>query len=89
MKSLEEATAKKAKLLQTRNQNAKHKPSLAIKSPIVLKNASVEETVKEVIATKEEEEASEDKSRAYSMALKEKKIYGALLDHLQTTVKKK
>ncbi|XP_014209081.1 helicase SKI2W [Copidosoma floridanum] len=87
MEAWDQAMLKRKKMQQTKFLNTKHKPSLAIKSPIVPKNASVEETVNEVIASKEEEEAAEDKARLNSIAAKEKRMYSALLEHLESTDK--
>ncbi|XP_058790896.1 superkiller complex protein 2 isoform X2 [Phymastichus coffea] len=81
----EEGLAKQAKLQQTKYQYAKQKPALVMK-PVtaVLKNASVEETVSTVAALEEEEEKLEDKIRANVITTKEKRIYNALLEYLQS-----
>ncbi|KAL7296485.1 hypothetical protein TKK_0009926 [Trichogramma kaykai] len=84
----QEALQKQIKLQQTKNQYAKYKPSLVMKpSTTVLKNASTEETLSAVNAAKEEEEQLEDKVRANAITAKEKKIWIALLEHLQTNDK--
>lgn len=83
-----EATAKQMKLQQTKYQHAKHKPSLVMKpSTAVLKNASAEEVVSAVAVAKEKEETYEDKVKANMLTAKEKKMWLALLEHLQQTVK--
>ncbi|KAJ8672979.1 hypothetical protein QAD02_004240 [Eretmocerus hayati] len=83
-----EALAKQIKIQQTKYQHAKHKPSLVMKPPTaVLKNASAEEAVSAVVASKEEEEALEDKIRANMISAKEKRIWSSLLEHLQANDK--
>lgn len=84
----EEASKKQIKLQQTKNQHAKHKPSLVMNpAKNVLKNASAEETVDAILATKDEQESREDKMKANSITIKEKRMWLALLEHLQATVK--
>ena len=74
---------------QTKYQHAKQKPSLVVKpTTTVLKNASAEQAVREVMASKEEEDAIEDKIKAGMITVKDKRMWLALLEHLQTTVKK-
>lgn len=83
----EEALAKQSKMQITKYQYAKQKPAVVVKPPtVVLKNASVEETVSAVAAVEEEEEKLEDKIRANIITAKEKRVYTALLEYLQQHV---
>lgn len=84
---MEEASKKQIKLQQTKYQHAKHKPSLVMNpAKNVLKNASAEETVDSILVSKDEEEMREDKMKANAITIKEKRMWLALLEHLESTV---
>lgn len=55
-------------------------------SATVLKNATADEIVAAAVVAKEEDEETEDKVRAQMITAKEKRMWVALLEHLQTTV---
>ncbi|OXU24095.1 hypothetical protein TSAR_004469 [Trichomalopsis sarcophagae] len=85
-----EQSANQKKSQQTKYQHqreqAKQKPSLTM-SPSVLKNLSAAETLDSVAAAKEEEDKLEDQVRQQMITAKDKRMWVAFLDHLQSTDK--
>lgn len=84
-----EAHDKTVKAQQVKYQQAKKKQIKDPFSPklIVKPKENVEETVNAAILAQEEEEDLEDKIRMNMITNKERRMWVALLDHLQTTVR--
>lgn len=85
MEQLANQVKSQQKKYQHKREQAKQKPSLTM-SPSVLKNASAAETLDSVAVAKEEEEKFEDKVKQQMITAKDKRMWVALLDHLQSTV---